>query len=384
MSIRHRNGRPIVEVYNPAVGRKVHVKPADFGMDLRGLTGRALDRAARELEDKALAFYAGGVRVETCDGFARRWPAAYPEGRGESTREVNRERLTKFIEDFAGRPLHSLTRSEARAWAQANAYRLPAVRAMYEDALRDGIVKVNPFAALGVKTSKSRRDVTVLTREEVHALADMATRVHGEDRGADARAMILWAAYTCCRPGESYAARYSRLHGDLYDVDLQWNGKLHQESPPKYGSDGMIFVPQEAREAVLDKPRRLGDDLMFRSVEGGRFTPSAWHYVWSPVRAAFIAGLPLTHHLQRRPEPLAFHELRHFGASYMLNVLGIEPWVIAEQLRHKDGGTLVTTLYGHPDRDVALERIRGAFQGSGENAPTKLRDSGDSRGTAGG
>ena len=49
-----------------------------------------------------------------------------------------------------------------------------------------------------------------------------------------------------------------------------------------------------------------------------------------------------------------FYELRHFGASYMLNVLGLEPWVIAEQLRHTDGGALVVELYGHPERGKAI------------------------------
>jgi hypothetical protein len=40
------------------------------------------------------------------------------------------------------------------------------------------------------------------------------------------------------------------------------------------------------------------------------------------------------------------YEPRHFGASYMLNVLGLEPWVIAEQWRHSHGGALVVDLYG--------------------------------------
>jgi len=51
----------------------------------------------------------------------------------------------------------------------------------------------------------------------------------------------------------------------------------------------------------------------------------------------------------------------HFGASYMLNVLALEPWVIAEQLRHSDGGALVLELYGHPDRTEAIRRIRRAY-----------------------
>ena len=59
-------------------------------------------------------------------------------------------------------------------------------------------------------------------------------------------------------------------------------------------------------------------------------------------------------------DPLDFYELRHAGASYMLNELELEPWVIAKQLRHSDDGTLVVKLYGHPTREKAIERIRRA------------------------
>jgi hypothetical protein len=87
---------------------------------------------------------------------------------------------------------------------------------------------------------------------------------------------------------------------------------------------------------------------------------------WDPVRRAFTASLPRTHHLRERiaadeQDQLDLYELRHFGASYMLNELELEPWVIAEQLRHTDGGRLVLELYGHPDRKKAIDRIRRAY-----------------------
>jgi hypothetical protein len=65
----------------------------------------------------------------------------------------------------------------------------------------------------------------------------------------------------------------------------------------------------------------------------------------------------------------------------MLNVKEIEPWIIAEQLRHKDGGKLVRELYGHPDRRKAIDRMRRAFGG---NVRQLRADSGDSQGIAGG
>jgi hypothetical protein len=108
---------------------------------------------------------------------------------------------------------------------------------------------------------------------------------------------------------------------------------------------------------------------MFRTKRLKQWRQANFTGHWDALRRAFTADLPATHHLVERiaadPEDqLDFYELRHFGASYMLNVLELEPWVIAEQLRHSDGGKLVIELYGHPDRRKAIDRIRRAYTGA--------------------
>ena len=129
----------------------------------------------------------------------------------------------------------------------------------------------------------------------------------------------------CARPGETLAARFALLDGER-----------------------STCVASSTRRSAARRSR----------------SPTAW----APVPDAFTAQLPETHHLRGRlavlPEDrLDVYELRHFGASYMLNVLAVEPWVIAEQLRHSAGGALVLELYGHPDRQEAIRRIRDAYQG---------------------
>jgi hypothetical protein len=60
----------------------------------------------------------------------------------------------------------------------------------------------------------------------------------------------------------------------------------------------------------------------------------------------------------------------------MLNVLRLEPWVIDEQLRLSDRGALVLELYGHPQRDEAIRRIREAYVAGARRAPaTTSRES---------
>lgn len=360
MSIRWRNGRPIVEVYSAKERRKVHVKAADFGMKPppAGTSKRELTRWALELEEKALD---AKPKEETCDSFAERWPQDFPRA-DEVTAIKNAEAVRKFGKDFEGRPLRSITREEARKWARENEWRRAKVRAMFNDALEEGLVDENPFANLKLPSSRGRKDIIPLTYEEVMLLGQTALEVHGS-YGPEFRAMILFAAFTAMRPGEIFAARHSLLSGDLYDLRRQYSTVLKREKEPKKDSTGVIYVPKEAREAVASLPRRLGDDVIFRTKTGCRFNTGTLHYVWDPVRRAFVAQLPTHHHLREREEPLDFYELRHFGASYMLNVLGFEPWVIAKQLRHSDGGVRVVQLYGHPDRDRAIEIMREGFGG---------------------
>jgi integrase len=365
MSYRQKpNGTWVVEIYDPASKAKKHVKASDHGMDppRTERQAKALERAALNARDSRRV----AAQDETCRSFAERWPNDYRRGRGEGTLERHRQSVKAFADHFSDRALRSIAREEGREWGQNKPWQVPALRAMFNDAVSDKLADDNPFAKLGLEQSKGREDITVLTRDEVELLETTALEVHGEAFGREFAAMITWNAFTCVRTGEGFAARYSLLDGDVYYLRAQFHSKLRRETAPKHNSAGAIYVPEAAQRAVLDKPRRLGDDLMFRTKRGKQFRQESLHRAWMPVRSAFMAKLPPGHHLFQRlaldPEDrMDLYELRHFGASYMLNVLGLEPWVVAEQLRHSDGGTLVVQLYGHPSREEAISRMRRAY-----------------------
>lgn len=61
---------------------------------------------------------------------------------------------------------------------------------------------------------------------------------------------------------------------------------------------------------------------------------------------------------------LDLHELRHACATLLLE-RGLAPADVAVQLRQRDGGRLVMTLYGHPDEDRARDRLDLAFAADG-------------------
>jgi hypothetical protein len=109
----------------------------------------------------------------------------------------------------------------------------------------------------GSPSRRAARASRSLTPKEINQLAEVAVQVHGEEFGRELAAMILWGAYTCMRPGESFAARYTLSEGDVYYVERQFNSTLRREVAPKHNSVGTIYVPEPARRAVLDKPRRL-------------------------------------------------------------------------------------------------------------------------------
>ena len=200
MSIKWRNGRPLVEIYDPATKRKRHVSPRDYDLEPppAGASERTLQRWAEALERAALNERDArrpGQGEETCESFATRWPDDYRRGkkgrlRAQSTVEHNRERVKAFGTDHAGRTLRSIGRPEARAWANARPGTVPALRAMFNDALDDGLCDINPFAKLGLDQSKGREDIIVLTQKELDELAGLrgphvrpGTRRRG--RGAD-------------------------------------------------------------------------------------------------------------------------------------------------------------------------------------------------------
>lgn len=346
MSVRVKNGRPIIEVYDPRVGSKRYVTQVEIRA--LGFSAPTSVRQARKIEREVLAAQeqAANGGDESIASFAERWPDEYRRGKGgrlrsDATVEHNRERVRRFGRDHGEQTLRSFTRTDARRWANSYPSSVPALRAMFSDAVEDRLADENPFARLGLESGRGREDIVVLTCAEVHELARIARAHHGGAFGEEVAALILWAAYTCMRPGEIFAARYSLLDGDVYDLRRQFNSTLRRETEPKHNSTGTIYVPEPARRAVMDKPRRLGDDLIFRSKRGKQFRQESQWRAWDPVRRAFTVQLPPTHHLRERvaadeEDQLDLYELRHFGASYMLNELELEPWVIAEQLRHSD------------------------------------------------
>jgi integrase len=242
----------------------------------------------------------------------------------------------------------------------------PAIRTMFNDAMRDRLVVENPFGNLRVPQSRGRKGIMVLTEAELAELIGFAHRVHGP-YGPMFGAMISVAAWTGVRPGELFAIRWRDVDMDAGELRIreQFNTRTGTYGPTKNSFPRTVVLPPAAAEALKGIPRHLADDIVFRTVRGLPYTGRTHHHTWNPVRKAFVASLPEHHHLRVRlardpGNDFDFYELRHFCATHLLE-LGLAPADVALQLGHRDGGALVMSTYGHPSEDAARDRIRQAF-----------------------
>lgn len=285
--------------------------------------------------------------AETCDRLAERWTVDYPRPRA-STNRHNAERVKAFAEDFKGVKLADVDRPTARAWAMKHRSNLPAVRAMFGDAVRDGLVDLNPFSELRLPGSRGRKDLVTLTETELVALADVALtdEMELEDFGREYRAMILFSGYVGLRPGELFALQRDDVNGQMCTIErsLSSTGEI---GPTKTGRTRTVIVPPAAQDALLEVPvHRSG--LLFTSPADRMWTQPLHHRYWSLLRR-----------FGKRPG-MDFYELRHCAATLLLE-RGISAADVAQQLGHTDGGQLVMSLYGHPSEAGARARILASW-----------------------
>lgn len=299
---------------------------------------------------------------ETCDSFAERWVDDFPRPRG-STNNTNRNAVKKFAKDprFSGLKLNDLDKVTAMEWARENPYRLAAIRNMFGDAVRLDLCERNPFAELRLPQSKGRKDLEVISQEELDDLCDSALKVH-EGFGPAFRAMIIFAAYTLMRPGEIFVLEWSDLDLDPSDPTISVTKTLSGDGTiqrPKNGKTRTICLPPPALEALRDVPRTPGTQRIFSTSTGRRFSKSSFHYAWTPVRQDF-----------GRPK-MDFYELKHFGCTHYLDDLGMSASDVALQCGHTDGGILVMKIYGHPSASKSRDRTNAAWKA--RQPPPRLR-----------
>lgn len=259
--------------------------------------------------------------------FVERWPAEFARPDPETNRQ-RRWMVAGFGREFSDRPLDSLTRAEAYAWAVEHPAAARYVRELYSDAIRVGLVDDNPFWNLRVGSSVGRAYAVIPTLADVAALEKAAP--------AKIRGMVTFAAYTGLRLGEQLALRRCDVDGDVCRVEAQLD-RRGERKPLKGGARPRgVLIPEEASRA-LRRPR---------SASGRLWPISRWQHfrAWDATRKAL--GVEFD-----------WHELRHVAATRWVEA-GASTRDVAYMLGHRDD-TRVRRLYArHVDEAGALERMR--------------------------
>ena len=190
-------------------------------------------------------------------------------------------------------------------------------------ALPAGLVDRNPFAKLGLRGSRGRRDTQPPSQVEIARFLQLADLLTPPSFAA----YLDVAVHEGMRPGELDALRWDRIdfQAGTIVVDEQWNAKTQAFTPPKHGYVRTIALTDPARERLLELPRE--SEFAFTTLRGSHYRPSSRSYHWNRVRcAAGLGNVDL------------YTATRHYFGWYAFNVLGLPDHVIAAQFGHRDGG----------------------------------------------
>jgi integrase len=349
------SGRWRAQVYDPVTKRNLGVSRVLGGPGTFRTKSEA--KAARERARSALAVMRSDS--PTLREFWERWTSdpLYQRPKA-STNTHNRERTSAFVAAYGSLQLRNVGDAVVAEWLRGGARigTVPALRAMFNDALSakaGRLIETNPFAGLGLKRSRGRRDQQPPSPDEVRRLIAAAATVASPGFAA----LLAVGCYTGLRPGELDALMWTDIdfaRGRIH-VARQFSATSKTFTKPKNGLERDAPLTPPAARALGSLPRE--SEWCFTSIRETHFTASSRAYHWKAVRAA--AGWPGTFYLATK----------HFAGWYMINELRLSPEDVAVALGHTDGGQLVRTLYGHLDEERALDRVTHAYRRGAQTGP---------------
>lgn len=344
-------------------------------------------RAAMERHDELKRLPASGETVKT---FAKRWLTDYPRKK-RSTNDLYAGMAKLLVEEYGEKRLREFSRLDARRFARDHHGAARSVRAMFSDALDEGLIEANPFFGLRLGPegrSRGRRDIVVITAAELDRLIEIAAECHPNFHFGH---LIAFAASTTMRPSEVFGLEWDDIDTKAQEIHVRRQRYRGRCELPKNGRVRTIILPPAAAQALNGLPRRTAVrevdetgkerplNYVFRNKSGDPMSATTLNFYWAPVRTAFEAGLSPERRdeFRRARSPkhphMDFYETRHFGATFLLEKFRAAgedgAYDVAIQLGHTDDGELVRTLYTHPSEDLSRQRLKKLFE-----EPTPLRE----------
>src|SRR5438128_2205714 len=246
---------------------------------------------------------------------------------------TERNRVKRWIRDFACRPLGQITRAEVEAWRRErmNSCRpatinrdLSRLRHMLNIAMEWELLEKSPMQGMKFLRENNAR-TRYLSVGECHRLIDSCMAPH-------IRAIVTVALHTGMRLGEILNLRWQ-------DLDFSSGFILVRDS--KNGQARQVPMDSMISTLLRSWPRLSNQDIVFTSVlTGGRIVD---------IRAGFLnackrAGLTDLH----------FHDLRHTFASQFV-MSGASLFALQEILGHKSPA--MAARYAHVSPTYLIKSI---------------------------
>src|SRR5438132_7564199 len=226
---------------------------------------------------------------------------------------TERERVKRWMRQFATRPLSQITRAEIEAWRRERMSRckpatinrdLSRLRHMLNIAVEWELLEKSPMQGMKFLRENNAR-TRYLSVGECHRLIDSCMAPH-------IRAIVTVALHTGMRLGEILNLRWQ-------DLDFSSGFILVRDS--KNGQARQVPMDSMISTVLRSWPRLSDQDIVFTSVmTGGRIVD---------VRTGFLNSC-------KRAEltDLHFHDLRHTFASQFV-MAGVDIYILKEILGHK-------------------------------------------------
>jgi integrase len=291
--------------------------------------GAAQETKRAELADRTQL----ALGERSCESVVTEYLSEYEERHKASSLSTAKQSLKPFCEEFGDRPIGSITRAEAKAWARSvpRSY-LPNVVSVFNWAVDEEIVATNPFRKLGHR-GKGRSEKAPPTPRQFKALLDACDALG--DYAPRMRDLLEFASYTLMRPGELFELRWSDIDFASHQIHKDRRVYRGVVDVPKTGRRS-IPLPPPARDILLRQPTRAGE-LVFLSKQGKQLTAPTMSQYWAVVKARARLSFDI------------YHATKHYGV-HALYAAGVSSRTIAQLAGWSEGAVNgLLKVYGHAD-----------------------------------
>jgi len=350
-----------------------------FRVDGRRLSGHAILRTvprsfdtldeALEARKRVRDFLAStSDRHTTVRGFWERWTdpddprwGVKHSKRREDTYTIYASRTRAFVDAYGDRQIAAITPADVIRYRATGAdSQLPTISLFFKDAIKDGLLAVNPAADAGREAKSNANKRRELEREEretpSRAVVDeMLTRATAPGYPRSFYGWLLTGVRTGLRGGELDGMQWEYLDGDVYRVRKQLHYRSGKLTAPKHNSFREILLPADVMAEIdAARERSIGSPFIWTNSFGDPWRGDArerwWHWCvdGGPTLRSIVGGATM------------YQATRHHWADYALNTLLMPVPMIAKLYGHRDGGTTLLAHYASPDNDRAIAELRRA------------------------